>query len=260
MSEIVTLTACEKIHKQSIEEQEHKKMSKRLRNVGITLMVIGLGLVAAGGVAFFKVQAGYDALQAFSAEQNVTLSYNDEGQLVDRGTTEGAQAIMSLLTEDWKYPVVDSDFDPNDPLVDTATEYMFQMATIAYHTMHGTETVVLAEDVEYEGEVFPAGTYDVPVDGRYWTDFDRRHPLDGPVRELAWTGTAHGLIAELGVGTVTHTALQMGLALAAAFAVMGLLGLVAGGGLVWASRADMMESMIRQIQETPISDKQLIEA
>ena len=235
-------------------------MSKRLRTLGIALMVIGLGLVAAGGVAFFKVQAGYDALQAFSTEQNVTLSYNDEGQLVDRGTTEGAEAIMSLLTEDWKYPVVESDLDPNDPLVDTATEYMYQMATIAYHTLHGTQTVVLTADAEYQGEVFPAGTYEVPVDGRYWTDFDRSHPLEGPARGQAWSGTAHGLIAELGVGTVTHTALQMGLALAAAFALIGLLGLVAGGGLVWASKADMMGSLISQMEATPVPQKELIEA
>jgi hypothetical protein len=49
-------------------------------------------------------------------------------------------------------------------------------------------------------------------------------------------GTAHGLIAELGVGTVTHSTLQMGLALAALFAGLGLVLMVAGGGLVWASR------------------------
>lgn len=236
-------------------------MSKRIRNLGIVLMVMGLGLVAAGGVAFFKVQAGYDSLQAFSAEQNVTLAYNEDGQLTDRGTTEGAEAIMALLTEDWKYPVVASDLDPSDPLVDTASEYMYQMATITYHTLHGTQTVVLGADAEYQGEVFPAGTYEVPVDGRYWTDFNRSHPLDAIARGQAWTGTAHGLIAELGVGTVTHSALQMGLALAAAFAVMGLMGLVTGGGLVWASRADMMDGLIRRIEkETPLPEKELVEA
>jgi hypothetical protein len=234
-------------------------MSKRLRTLGIVLMVMGLGLVAAGGVAFFKVQAGYDSLQAFSAEQNVTLAYNEDGQLTDRGTTEGAAAIMALLTEDWKYPVVESDLDPNDPLVDTATEYMFQMATITYHTLHGTQMVTLTEDAEYNGEFFAAGTYEVAVDGRYWTDFNRSHPLEGPAREKAWSGTAHGLIAELGVGTVTHSALQMGLALAGAFAAMGLMGLVTGGGLVWASRADMMDGLIRRIEkETPSPQKELV--
>ena len=84
-------------------------MKKRLRTLGIVLSVIGIGFVAAGGVAFAKVQGGYDALQGFSEAQNVELTYNEDGQLTDRGTTEGADAIMALLTEDWKYPVVAGD-------------------------------------------------------------------------------------------------------------------------------------------------------
>ncbi len=211
-------------------------MAKRLRTLGIVLAVLGLGFVAAGGVAYSKVQDGYDTLQAFSEAQNVTLDYNEDGQLLDRGTTEGAEAIMALLTEDWQYPVVSSDLDPDDPLVNTATEYMYQMATISYHVLHGTQTVVLAEDVTYNGEVFPAGTYDFEVDGRYWTGFDRRHPIEGPARGQAWSGTAHALVAELGVGTVTHTALQMGLTMAGTFAGVGLFALIAGFGLIWASR------------------------
>ncbi len=102
--------------------------------------------------------------------------------------------------------------------------------------LHGTQEVTLTEAAEYEGEVFEAGTYEVPVDGRYWTGFDRRHPLEGPARGQAWTGTAHGLFGELGVGTVTHSTLQMGLALAAILAGLGLTFLFAGGGLWWASR------------------------
>ena len=47
---------------------------------------------------------------------------------------------MGLLTDDWKYPVVESDLDPSDPLVNTASEYMYQMATISFHTLHGTQT------------------------------------------------------------------------------------------------------------------------
>ena len=212
-------------------------MARRLKTLGIVLAAVGLIALAAAGVAFVKVQGGYDSLQAFSAAENVNLTYDEAGTLVDRGTTEGAQAIMALLTEDWKYPVVGSDFDPNDPLVNTASEYMFQMAAITYHTLNGTQVVTLAEDVEYQGELFTAGTYEVPIEGRYWTAFDRSHPLEGPAREKAWTGTAHGLIAELGVGTVTATMLQMGLALAAAFGTLGVLGLIVGLGLIWASRA-----------------------
>ncbi len=221
-------------------------MKKRLRILGIVLSVIGIGFFVAGGVAFAQVQGGYDALQGFSEAQNVALTYNEDGQLTDRGTTEGADAIMALLTEDWNYPVVASDLDPADPLVNTASEYMYQMATIAYHVLHGTQTITLAEDVEYNGEVFPAGEYEFNVDGRYWTDFDRSHPLEGPAREMAWSGTAHGLIAELGVGTVTHTALQMGLALAGILAGIGFIALVSGLGMVWAAREDELEKLFNK--------------
>ena len=85
------------------------------------------------------------------------------------------------------------------------------------------------------GEVFAAGEYEFDVDGRYWTDFDRTNPIEAAAREQAWTGTAHGLVAELGVGTVTHSTLQLGLAMAGLFAGLGLV-FVTGGGLVWASR------------------------
>jgi hypothetical protein len=215
-------------------------MKKRLGVIGTLLLIVGLGFVVAGGVAYAKVQDGYDSLQAFSEAQNVTLSYNDQGQLVDRGETAGAQEIMALLTEDWQYPVVQSDLDPNDPLVNTATEYMYQMATVAYHTLHGTQTVTLDEAVEYNGETFPAGEYTFDVDGRYWTGFDRQHPIEGPAREQAWTGTAHGIIAELGVGTVTASTLQMGLALAGLFAGLGLVFMLTGGGLIWAGRGKLI--------------------
>ena len=215
-------------------------MAKRLRTIGIVLALFGVGFVVAGGIAFVQVQDGYGSLQSFSEAQNVTLSYNDDGQLVDRGTTEGADAIMDLLVNDWGYPVVEADLDPNDPLVNTASEYMFQMATIGYHVLHGTQTVVLTEDVEYNGEVFTAGTYEFDVDGRYWTDFDRQHPIEGAARGQAWSGTAHGLFAELGVGTVTASTLQMGLGLAGLFAGVGFFALIAGLGLVWAASKDEM--------------------
>ena len=216
-------------------------MFGRLRKLGFALAVLGLAFVVAGGFALIKTWEGYKSLQAYSAVQDVQLSYNEEGQLVDRGETEGAQAIMALLTDDWGYPVVASDLNPNDPLVNTATEYMYQMATITYHTLHGTQTIVLTEDKEFNGEVFPAGEYEFAVDGRYWTGFNRQHPIEGPAREKAWTGTAFGLIANLGVGTVTCSALQIGLGLAALFAGVGFLSLLAGLGLVWAVRPETVK-------------------
>jgi hypothetical protein len=151
---------------------------------------------------------------------------------------EGAQAIMSLLTEDGGYPVVAAELDPNDPIVNTGSEYMYQMATVAYHTLHGVQTVVLAEDVEYNGELFTAGTYEFPIDGRYWADFDPEHPIEGAARAQAWTGVAHALIAELGVGASTAAALQLGLALAALFAGVGATFVLTGAGLVWATRPE----------------------
>lgn len=213
-------------------------MNNRLKKLGIVLVIAGFAFVVGGGVAYSMAQGGYNSLQKFSEAQNVTLSYNDEGQLTDRGTTEGAEAIMALLEDDWGYPVVSSEMDPNDPLVNTGSEYMFQMATVSFHTLHGTQTVVLDEDVEYNGEVFAAGVYEVPVDGKYWTDFDRQHPLEGPARSQAWSGTAHGIVGELGVGTVTHSALKMSLGLSAVVAGVGLTFMLSGGGLYWAAGAE----------------------
>ena len=213
-------------------------MTSRLRGLGIVLVIIGIGFLIGGGYTLFKTQEGQTSLNRLSAAQNVTLSYNEDGQLVDRGEVEGAQAIMSLLTDDWGYPVAQGDLNPDDPVVNTATEYMYQMATITYHTLHGTQTVVLEEDFTApDGTVYTAGTpYEVPVDGRYWTAFDRENPIDAAVREQAWTGTAHALIAELGVGTATAQLLQLGLGLAALFLGVGATIILTGGGLIWATR------------------------
>jgi hypothetical protein len=216
-------------------------MNGRLRRLGLVLAVLGLAFVAAGGFAFVKTQQGFGSLQAFSAAQDVRLAYNEQGQLVDRGETAGAQAIMGLLQNEWGYPVVTGDLNPNDTLVNTPTEYMYQMATVAYHTLNGTQTIVLTEDKEYKGEVFPAGEYEFAVGGRYWTDFDRSHPIEGLARDKAWTGTAHALIANLGVGTVTGSVLQMGLGLAGLFAGVGFFAILSGLGLIWATRAQKQE-------------------
>jgi hypothetical protein len=211
----------------------------RLKGLGFVLVVIGIVFVAAGAFAYLKVQDGQKSLNAFSAAQNVTLNYNEDGQLVDRGETEGAQAIMSLLKDDWGYPVASNELDPNDPVVNTASEYMYQMATIAYHTLHGTQTVVLPADVTAaDGTVYAAGTYEFPIEGRYWSAFNRANPIEAAAREQAWTGTAHALIAELGVGTTTASALQMGLALVGLFVGVGLTFLLTGAGLVWATRPE----------------------
>ncbi len=211
-------------------------MYARFKVVGLGLIIAGLLFVGVGGYTYVKTQEGATALQSFSAAQNVTLSYNEEGQLVDRGETAGAEAIMGLLTNDWGYAVNTAELNPNDPVVNTASEYMYQMATIAYHTLNGTQTVVLTEPAEFNGETIAAGTYEVPVDGRYWTAFNRQNPIDAKVREQAWTGTAHALIAELGVGSVTASTLQVGLGIAAIAAALGATLMLLGGGVIWAAR------------------------
>jgi len=62
--------------------------SSRIRKLGYVLAVIGLLFFVVAGVAYMKTQEGYAALDAFSSEQNVVLSYNEDGVLVDRGTPE----------------------------------------------------------------------------------------------------------------------------------------------------------------------------
>ena len=46
-------------------------MKKRLGVVGMVLIIAGFAFVIAGGVAYAKVQDGYDSLQAFSETENV---------------------------------------------------------------------------------------------------------------------------------------------------------------------------------------------
>ncbi|MEP6469067.1 MAG: hypothetical protein ABJC24_04795, partial [Chloroflexota bacterium] len=210
----------------------------RLRILSIAIALIGIGFLAVGGFAFLKTQEGYRSLNAFSKAQNVTLTYNDAGQLTDGGEVAEAAGIMALLKNDWGFPVVDSELNPNDPVVNTATEYMYQMATVTYHTLHATTTVVLPEDVDYNGQIFKAGEYEFVNDGRYWVDFDRLHPIEGAARAQIWSPTAHALIGELGVGTATASALQLGLALAALFAGVGATILFSGAGLFWATRRE----------------------
>jgi hypothetical protein len=214
-------------------------MISRLRGLGIVLGLIGIVFVAAGAFAFMKTQEGYKSLNAFSAAQDVQLTYNDKGELADaKGNTEEAQGIMALLTKDWGYPVSTSDLNPNDPIVNTASEYMYQMATVAYHTLHSTVTVVLTEPVDYKGKTYAAGSYDVPIDGRYFSQLDRSDPLQGPARTQAWSATAHALIGELGVGTATASALQLALAMAGLIGGIGGTLILMGGGLVWATRRE----------------------
>ena len=232
-------------------------MAQRLRTVGIMLMAFGLVFFIGAGVAYKLYNDGANSLQQFSAIQNVELTYNDEGQLVDRGETAEADAIMSMLRDDWGYPVSDREMDANDPLVNTGSEYMYQMATVVYHSISGSTEITLQEGqlVDADGKAltelqvgdetlavpspFPADgwTIDYPVDFKYWADFDRSNPADAVARGQVWTGTVHGLVGELGVGTVTASALKLALGMVALLAGLGAINLLLGAGLVWTSGA-----------------------
>jgi hypothetical protein len=237
-------------------------LRKPLGLLGVFLIIVSVGYFVGAGVAYSKTQAGYGSLEAFSAAQNVELTYNEDGELIDRGTTEGAQAILDLLENEWDFPVVmgKGGLDPNDPVVNNQSEYMYQMATIVYHTLTGTQMVTLTADditaaiesgaldadgtyngvVEaYQGEVLEPGVYEVPVNGRYWTEFNRTDLLDGPAREATWTGTTHALVAELGVGAATHSALMLALGIAGLLAGLGVVTLAMGIAFLWHTRQNM---------------------
>ena len=212
-------------------------MYGRMRGLGIVLGLLGIAFLAGGAFTFAKSYEGYNSLQALSAAQSVKISYNDQGQLVDRGDPAAAESILSLLRDEWKYPVNMSDLNPNDPVVNTATEFMYQMATITHHITSGTQTVVLPEDVTAaDGTVYKAGTYEFAVDGRYFSQFNRANPIEGKARDQAWSPTGLALISSLGVGTATATAIQLGFGIAGLFAGLGLVALIAGFGLVWVAQ------------------------
>ena len=73
----------------------------------------------------------------------------------------------------------------------------------------------------------------------YWTGFARTDLLDGPARDGAWSGTAHALVAELGVGAATHSTLQLALGVAALLAGLGVVSTVMGVAFIWHTRINM---------------------
>lgn len=164
---------------------------------GFALIFGGLIGVVLGGYLYIKADGGLKSLDAVYAVQGRMMPYDEDGNFTDRGTKEGGDAILGLLEDDWQFPLNRGNLDPNDPLVNTPDELMVQYAIISYHTLHGTQTVVLDADVEYDGVVYEAGSYEVSVDGRYFSDLNRSHPLEGAVRDQAWSPLAFGLLANL---------------------------------------------------------------
>lgn len=215
-------------------------MEKKLTRLGVVIAVFGLAFFVAGGYAFVKVQEGQRSLNSFSAAQNVTLAYNDQGQLLDHGDATAAAGIMSLLTNEFGYAVNPGDFNPNDPIVNTASEYMYQLATITEHTL--SSTVTLPADIkDAQGNIVALAGDKVAVNGRYYADFNNANPVDAAVRGLAWSPLALSLIGQLGVGAVTATSLQMGLAMVGLLLAVGFGFELAGAGFVWVARPEKVK-------------------
>ena len=213
-------------------------MTKRIRILGILLIAAGVTLAGAG-FAYGMPQAndGLASAQAMYEAQGVKLTYDDQGRLVDRGTPEGAQKIMQLLTDDWRFPVKQSSFDPADPVVNTRDELMFQYATITYHVLHGEVNVKLTAEqvpITYRGVTYAEpGEYKIAPQA-YYAQLDRTHPVEGQLRN-AWTPQALALTAALAGGHANQAAGELAQATTLAIGGIGLLFAAAGGGMVWVS-------------------------
>ncbi|HEX2021291.1 MAG TPA: hypothetical protein VHH36_01150 [Candidatus Thermoplasmatota archaeon] len=212
--------------------------TNRIRILGIFLASAGLAMAGAGfAYGLPMANDGLASAQAMYEAQGVTLAYNEQGQLVDRGTTEGAGRILALLEGDWKFPVNRANLDPNDPVVNTRDELMFQYATITYHVLHGEVDVKLAAEqvpITYRGVTYDeAGTYKIaPL--AYYAQLDRTHLIEGQLR-AAWTPQALALTAALAGGHANQAAGELAQATSLAIAGIGLLFATAGGGLAWAT-------------------------
>lgn len=210
----------------------------RLRIVGIALIVAGLG-VAGAGFLYGMPQAddGLASAQAMYEAQGVMLTYNEEGQLIDRGTPEGAQAIMDLLVKDYRYPVNEADFDPDDPLVNTRSELMYEYATITYHVLHSSVPVTLTEEdvpITYRGvEYTEPGTYNVTLE-HYYAHLDRTNPIERQLR-AAWSPIAFSLTSSLAGAHANQAAGELARMTTIGIGGIGLLFTAAGAGLVWAT-------------------------
>ncbi len=213
---------------------------KRIRILGSILAAAGLAVASIGFLyGMPTANDGLESAQAMYAAQGVTLNYNDAGQLVDRGTPEGAQAILAMLEGEWKYPINHANLDPSDPLVNTRDELMYQYAVITWHVLHGKVGVQLTDEqvpITYRGVTYnEAGTYDIEV-GAYYAELDRTHPIEGQLRG-AWSPQALALLSALAGGHANEAAGEVAWFMSLAMGGMGLLFAVAGGGLVWVSFA-----------------------
>ncbi len=214
------------------------KSMTRIRIIGVVLVVAGLVVAAVGFFYAMPLASdGLDSAQAVYEQQGVTLSYDEQGRLLDRGTPEGAQAILAMLRDEWNYPIDHDNLDPDDPLVNTRDELMYQYAVITWHVLHGTAAVTLTEEhvpISYRGVAYTEpGTYDIEV-GAYYAQLDRTHPIEGQLR-AAWSPLALSLLAALSSGHANQAAGEIAWYVGLGAGGIGLLFAVAGAGAIWVS-------------------------
>lgn len=213
---------------------------KRVRILGVLLALAGLGL-AGGGFAYGMPQAldGLASAEQMYEAQGVELKYDTQGQLLDRGDAEAARRIMSLLTDDWQYPANPRSFDPHDSLVNTRDELMYQYATITYHTLQKDVAVKLSEDdvpITYRGVTYDTpGTYNISV-AKYYAELDRSNPIERQLR-AAWGPEVLALTGALSSGHANQAAGELAAATTLGIGGIGVLFILAGAGVVWASFA-----------------------
>ena len=88
-------------------------------------------------------------------------------------------------------------------------------------------------------------------------EFERTDVLDGKAREQAWSGTAHALVAELGVGAATHSALMLALGIAGLLAGLGVVCIVMGVAFLWHTKKSMGTKVPDTVPESFTQDKNL---
>lgn len=210
----------------------------RARILGVVLVIAGLA-VAGAGFLYGLPQAndGLESAQAMYEAQGVTLSYNENGQLIDRGTPEGAQKIMDLLENDYQYPVNHGDFNPNNPLVNTRSELMYEYATITYHVLHTAVPVKLTDadvPITYRNVTYTEpGTYNITLE-HYYAHLDRTNPIERQLRE-AWSPLALTLTSALAGAHANQAVGELARATTLGIGGIGLLFVASGGGLAWAT-------------------------
>ncbi len=79
-------------------------MKNLTRLISFGVLALALVIMAVGVVNMQKANEGLQSLDAVYAAQGIELSYNEDGQLIDRGTTEEADAIKSMMVDEWKFP------------------------------------------------------------------------------------------------------------------------------------------------------------